>query len=298
MNDVVKMPGERMRVVGLTCLAMLAFAANSLLCRMALVNTDTAPASFTLLRVASGAVMLVILLWMSNRSGNSSPKQASGHAQGWEGAGSWLGALALFIYAAGFSFAYVGMNTGTGALLLFGAVQLTMLSVGWYRGDRFNRWQVLGFSTAVAGLVWLLSPGQSVPGLGAAMLMLIAGVAWGVYSLLGKRATQPLAMTTGNFVRALPIGIILLPGLPTDWPPLAGVGYAIASGALASGAGYAIWYAVMPYLSATVAASIQLSVPVIAMLLGWIFLAEVISVQMAGAALLTLGGIGLVIRYR
>ncbi|AXR06791.1 DMT family transporter [Salinimonas sediminis] len=276
-----------LKISMLTAVAMLAFAANSLLCRMALIETDLQPASFTVIRLCSGAAMLLLL--------------CSLRAKPVITGGSWRGAAALFLYAAGFSFAYTGMNTGTGALLLFGSVQLTMLSYSYYQQERFNRWQLAGFGLAVAGLVLLLLPSAASPALIPAILMIMAGMAWAAYTLLGKGTNAPLIMTTGNFWRSLPMLILLVWWLPGEnWQHLdpTGVVYAIASGALASGAGYAVWYAVLPFLAASVAATIQLSVPVLAMLMGWLFLAESITGQMALAGAATLGGIALVIRYR
>ncbi|WP_018981839.1 DMT family transporter [Salinimonas chungwhensis] len=272
------------RVSAFTTIAMLAFAANSLLCRMALTTTSISPATFTSVRLASGAVFLFFLTRFFSRSGSLQ--------------GSWSGALLLFTYAAGFSFAYIGMNTGTGALLLFGAVQLTMLTYGLLRGERFLLLQWAGFVLALSGLLILLLPGAKAPAVLPAFLMIIAGVAWGLYSLKGKSARQPLLMTSGNFVRALPFLIFLLPFDMTDFDSFAGVLYAVSSGALASGAGYAVWYKVLPQLSASMAATLQLSVPVIAMLLGWAVLSEAITLKMIIAAVATLGGVGLVIHYR
>ncbi len=276
-----------LRVGLFTSLAMLAFAANSLLCRMALAETSLDPATFTIIRLLSGALMLALICSMKSHFSLRY--------------GSWPGAFALFVYAAGFSFAYTGMNTGTGALLLFGAVQLTMIAYSLWNNERFNRIQTLGFSLAIIGLVLLLLPSAVSPALLPALLMLSAGVAWAVYTLMGRGSKQPLLVTTGNFWRSLPLLIILLWWLPGEgWPKMSheAVWYAVASGALASGAGYAIWYAVLPSLQSSVAATIQLSVPVLAMLMGWVFLAESITAQMILACIATLGGIALVIRYR
>ena len=276
-----------MSVAGLATLAMLAFAANSLLCRMALTQSDISPGMFTALRLVSGAVTLFILTSAGGKASYS--------------AGSWRGGMALFAYAAAFSYAYVGMSTGTGALLLFGAVQLTMISVGIVRGERFVALQMAGFALAIAGLVVLLMPGLTSPAPVPAMLMIIAGIAWGAYSLMGKNAVSGLSVTAGNFIRALPLVVLLLvvllftEHLRLD---LAGTLLAIASGALASGIGYAIWYLVLPAIPATIAATLQLSVPVIAALAGWVFLSEAITLRMVLASAAILGGIALVIYYR
>ena len=272
------------RVSFLTAVAMLAFAANSLLCRMALVSTSVSPAIFSVVRLISGAVFLALLISLTRQK------------QGMQG--SWKGASYLFIYAAAFSFAYVAMNTGTGALLLFGAVQITMLIEALRKGETFSLPQWTGFSMAVAGLLILFLPGATVPPLIPAILMLCAGVAWGAYSLIGKSASRPLLMTTGNFVRCVPLSLLLLPFGITDSFSANGIILAVLSGALASGAGYAIWYSALPALSASLAATVQLSVPVLAMIMGWLILDERLTAQMLIAAAVTLSGVGLVIYFR
>ncbi|MFC3626708.1 EamA family transporter [Vogesella amnigena] len=273
----------------LTALAMLAFAGNSLLCRLALATTRIDAASFTLLRLGSGALVLTLLL--AGRQG------LRALADSW--AGSWAGAGALFVYAAGFSFAYLGLTTATGALCLFGAVQASMIAYGLWQGERLAAGQWLGFVAALAGLLLLLLPGVAAPPLPSLGLMLLAGVAWGVYSLLGRRAGDPLAVTAGNFVRALPLALLLmLLCWPAALPPLDGALYALASGALASGLGYAIWYAALRQLAATTAATVQLSVPLLAALAGWLLLGEALSWRILLAAVAILGGIALVIAGR
>ncbi len=212
------------------------------------------------------------------------------------GNGNWLSALALFVYAAGFSFAYVSLPAATGALLLFGAVQATMIGHGIWAGERLRRLQLVGLVLAFGGIAGLLLPGLSAPPLYGSILMLGAGVAWGVYSLRGKGAGDPASVTAGNFLRAAPISVILsalmLNGASWD---IAGFWYAVSSGALASGIGYAIWYTVLPALKATSAATVQLSVPVIAALGGIMLLGEPISLRLVLASLAILGGIALVI---
>jgi drug/metabolite transporter (DMT)-like permease len=224
---------------------MIAFASNSLLCRVALKDTSIDAASFTTIRLISGAVMLWLVARM--RRGTLS------------GRGNWLSALALFIYAAGFSFAYLSLTAATGAILLFGAVQATMIGRGIWAGERLRRLQLVGLILALGGLVGLLLPGLSAPPLFGSILMLGAGVAWGVYSLRGKGAGDPTRVTAGNFLRAVPIAAALsaitYDGASVD---SAGLWYAIASGALASGIGYAIWYTALPALKATNAATVQL----------------------------------------
>lgn len=265
--------------------AMIAFAANSLLCRMALSETAIDPASFTFVRLLSGAITLTVLLLINKKNGFRE--------------GSWFGATALFIYAGGFSFAYVNLSTGTGALLLFGAVQISMLAWGFFKGETFSRIQTCGFVLAILGLIILLLPGLTSPPLLAASTMVIAGVAWGAYSLLGRGVSSALEMTCGNFVKASPMAaIVLLLMSSTATVDLTGFVLAVLSGALASGLGYALWYRVLPLIKATNAATIQLSVPVIATLMGWIFLGETISLQIILASVAILGGIVLVIRNK
>jgi drug/metabolite transporter (DMT)-like permease len=210
--------------------------------------------------------------------------------------GNWPSALALFAYAAAFSFAYVDLSAGMGALLLFGAVQATMILFGLWKGERLNGWQVTGLAAALGGLVALVLPGLSAPPPGSAILMVGAGVAWGVYSLRGKGAGDPLATTAGNFLRAVAFaaGLSLL-FLSLARADVQGVVYAIASGALTSGVGYAIWYAALRGLTATGAATVQLSVPVIAAIGGVMLLSEPITWRLLGASAAILGGIALVI---
>lgn len=274
-----------LRVAALTTIAMIAFAANSVLCRLALKQTTIDPASFTVIRLVAGAVMLVLLLhWKGLRPGR---------------AGSWLSALALFAYAAGFSFAYVSLSTGMGALLLFAAVQATMIVTGLVRGERLSARQSVGLALALGGLVYLLLPGLAAPPLVGAILMIAAGVAWGVYSLRGRGGRDPLAATGGNFLRTVPMALALgVLGSGEVRVDMAGAGYALLSGAIASGAGYAVWYTALRGLAATSAATVQLSVPVIAALGGVLFLGEALSVRLVVSAVAILGGVALVLLRR
>lgn len=270
------------RIIALTSLAMIAFAGNSLLCRVALKHTSIDAASFTTIRLISGAVMLWIVVRM--RRG----EYTSG--------GNWPSALALFVYAAGFSFAYVSLPAATGALLLFGAVQATMIGHGIWAGERLLRLQLAGLILAFGGLVGLLLPGLSAPPLYGSVLMLGAGVAWGLYSLRGRGVGDPTTVTAGNFLRAVPVSValslLMFNGSSLD---KAGFWYAVMSGALASGIGYVIWYRLLPALKATHAATVQLSVPVIAALGGIVFLGEPITLRLTLASVAILGGIALVI---
>lgn len=270
------------KVAALTGLAMIAFAGNSILCRIALKDTGIDAASFTSIRLVSGAAVLwaVTIFFRRDQTGR----------------GNWFSALALFVYAAGFSFAYLSLTAATGALLLFGAVQVTMIGYGLWAGERMRKQQLLGFALAFGGLVGLLLPGLSAPPLIGSALMLVAGMAWGVYSIRGKSAGDPTRVTAGNFLRAslfaVLLSVVLLSDFKTD---SAGVWYAVASGAITSGLGYAIWYSVVPKMKAANAATVQLSVPVIAALGGIMVLGESITLRFALATLAILGGIALVI---
>ena len=277
---------SRGRVFLLTALAMLAFAGNSLLCRAALHGgSGIDAATFTSVRIVAGAAAL----WLIVRVRDGRVVLA----------GNWPSALALFAYAAVFSFAYVGLTAATGALLLFGAVQATMIGVGLVRGERLATAQLLGLACASAGLVGLLLPGLSAPPLTSALLMLAAGVAWGVYSLRGKGGGDPLRVTAGNFLRAVAFAAALsaltLSAASID---VAGIAYAIASGALASGVGYAVWYSALPALKVASAATVQLTVPVIAAIGGMALLGEPPTLRFLIAAVAILGGIALVIGRR
>jgi drug/metabolite transporter (DMT)-like permease len=274
-----------MRVFILTLLAMIAFASNSLLCRLALKRTTIDAASFTFIRILSGAIALWLIVLL--RKGTRSK------------AGSWASALALFAYAAAFSFAYISLSAGTGALLLFGAVQSTMILWGFRKGERLNAQQWFGLAIALGGLIALVFPGLSAPPIGGALLMIGAGIAWGVYSLRGKDAGDPTSVTAGNFWRSVVFAAVLSMAL-LRWTNLdrAGVCYAIISGAIASGVGYLIWYSALPALKATSAATVQLSVPVLAAVGGILFLNESITLRLVLASAFILGGIGLVIIER
>jgi drug/metabolite transporter (DMT)-like permease len=276
---------SRSRVFLFTALAMIAFAGNSLLCRVALKQTQIDAATFTLIRIGSGALCLGIIVQI--RKGTL------------RNAGSWLSALALFGYAAFFSFAYLRLTAGTGALLLFGAVQATMIFWALRKGERFCVGQTAGLFLALAGLVALVFPGLTAPPLGAAVLMLGAGISWGVYSLRGKGGGDPLRTTAGNFLRAVPLAVLLSLVALRSWNfDRTGIGYAVASGALASGIGYAIWYTALPALKASGAATVQLSVPVLAAAGGIALLGEPITLRFVIASIAVLGGIALVIFER
>jgi drug/metabolite transporter (DMT)-like permease len=270
------------RLILITTLAMLAFAGNSLLCRVALRDTTIDAASFTSIRLVSGALILMVIL----RTRSARPLAA----------GSWPAAFCLFAYAAAFSFAYRQLTAATGALLLFGAVQTAMLSWGLATGERLRSLQVVGLLIAVGGLVYMLLPGLSAPPLEGAAFMIAAGIAWAGYSLIGRGVTDPTNATAGNFLRSVPfaaaLSLAMAMGTTVDHT---GALYAVVSGAVTSGLGYVLWYAALPSLTAASAAVIQLSVPAIAALGGVVLLAEPLSSRLVIASVTILGGIALTI---
>ena len=282
----MKQPSIKIRTIALTGSAMVAFAANSVLCRVALSQAAIDPATFTLVRLASGTFVLCLILSFRRK-----PEQPGG---------SWPASVALFAYAAAFSFAYISLPAGIGSLLLFGAVQTTMVSYGLVRGERLSALQWFGLTIAVAGVAALVAPGALAPSVTGACLMLTAGVAWGTYSLLGRGIADPLTATAGNFLRSLPIAICLSLCVMLFGTNLTanGLTCAILSGAVASGLGYTIWYAALPGLTSAQGASVQLSVPVITTLGGALVLEEAISLRLVVASLAILGGIALVIGSR
>jgi drug/metabolite transporter (DMT)-like permease len=268
----------------LTALAMLAFAANSIFCRLALGGGAIDAASFTCIRLLSGAIMLVIILLYRHLDFRRFRLNI-------------ISAFMLFSYAICFSFAYLELSTGTGALILFGTVQLTMILFGLWHGERPGKLAWLGIACAFGGLVYLLMPSVSAPPLAAALLMIVAGIAWGIYTIRGKAIQAPLANTGWNFIGTLPLvalTYLLFHGETHTTPQ--GIGLAILSGALASSIGYAIWYRVLPRLTRTNAATVQLSVPVIAAIGGLVLVAEAISLRLLIASVVVLGGIYLTIR--
>ena len=268
---------------------MIAFASNSLLCRLALKHTTIDAATFTFVRIFSGAVALWLLVKMRNATVAAAYDRRIFR-------GNWPSAFALFIYAAAFSFAYNTLSAGTGALLLFGAVQATMILWGLHKGESLHARQLIGLAVAVTGLIVLLLPGLSAPPFRGSILMLRAGIAWGIYSLRGKGEKNPANATAGNFLRAVPfaaaISIILLPRMHLD---SLGIGYALLSGAITSGLGYVIWYSVLPNLKATRAATVQLSVPVLAAIGGILLLGEPLTLRFLLASIAVLGGIAFIV---
>lgn len=270
------------KVVFLTMSAMVFFAANSLLCRIALTQTAIDPASFTFVRIVSGALALWLIAWV--------------RGAGLRHHGNWVSAGSLFVYCAAFSLAYLALTAATGALILFGMVQITMISHGLWSGERPSVRQVAGLAVAFGGLCWLVLPGLSAPPLWGSLLMMVAGVAWGWYSIRGKGAVNPTFATAGNFVRAVPFavgfGILAFPWLSLD---VAGVMYGITSGAITSGLGYAVWYTALGGLSSTQASTAQLTVPAIAASGGAIFLTEPITWHLIVSSIAILGGAAVVI---
>lgn len=272
----------RLRTSLFTIFALLAFAANSLLCRSALGQHTIDAASFTTIRLLSGAVTL----WVIARVVTRTPREP--------GQGSWGSAVALFVYAVGFSLSYLSLSAGTGALLLFGAVQITMLVAGWRAGERPHAWQWRGSFLAVGGLVVLVFPGLTAPPPVGAMLMVLAGVAWGVYSLRGRGTSDPVAATADNFIRSVPFAALTsVASLSTVHVSSSGVWLAVLSGALASGIGYVVWYAALRGLTAIRAAAVQLAVPILVGLGGVLLLSEAAPLRLMTSAICIVGGIGL-----
>jgi len=242
-----------MRTILLTTLAMIAFASNSLLNRFALGQEAIDPVSYTTIRLTSGAMMLFIIASLQRKKDQATLR------------GSWISAAFLFLYAITFSFAYLCLTTGTGALILFGSVQVTMIIVALQSGERPHILEWIGLFLALGGLVYLVFPGLTAPSPIGSALMAVAGISWGFYTIRGRGAQNPLAITAGNFVYAVPmVLVVLLISFNNFSITTSGVMYAVLSGVLASGVGYVIWYAALRGLTTTRAATVQLSVPVIA----------------------------------
>lgn len=315
----------------LTCLALTALAANSVLCRLALGDGAVDAVSFTLIRLGSGIVMLLLVaFWLLKRQSASSADQPStGPAAADQSAeslasdqpdsntitaagsnsnlfsllnskGSLKAAGMLFLYAIAFSIAYLDLDTGTGALILFGSVQLTMIIVGLLSGQKLHGVEWAGVIIAFAGFIYLVLPGLTTPSLLGFILMTLAGIAWGFYTLMGRGSENPMLDTAANFLRTWPMLLVLALWLVWQGAEISAQGFmlAITSGAITSGLGYVIWYAVLKYYSATQAAVLQLSVPVIAAFGGVLFVAESISLNLVLSSLMILGGVLLVIGGR
>lgn len=285
-------PGPRARASAalaiITGVTLIAFASNSVLCRMALGGHRIDPVSFTTLRLGSGAAMLAVLVRLT--AGSRSPGR---------GTGSWASALALFGYAIAFSLAFLSLTAGMGALVLFSAVQATMITGGVLAGERPRRIQWIGLAIALAGLVYLVSPGLTAPNPLGVALMTVAGVGWGVYSLRGKQALAPIPTNAGNFARTVPLTIaaslLAIPAARAEW---SGIALALGSGAIASALGYVLWYHALRGLTRTQAAIVQLLVPPLAATGGVLLLDEHPSIRLAVASVLILGGVAFAVLAR
>ena len=278
---------DQIKAVIFTLLAMVAFAANSLLNRLALGNATIDAASYTAVRLVSGAIMLGIIGMVTRE-------------KGWIGQrGTWISAGFLFLYAISFSFAYLSLSTGTGALILFGSVQMTMILAALYSGERPRSLEWIGLFLALGGLVYLVFPGLKAPSPLGSTLMAVAGIAWGFYTLRGRGSGDPLADTASNFIRSVPFVLVIS---LLNWKNIHlstnGLILASISGAITSGLGYVIWYAALRGLTTTRAATVQLSVPILAAWSGIIFLSEEVSFRLLLAGVLILGGIGLAVMGR
>ena len=281
------LPGvlSQLQVLGLVLAALTAFAANSILARLAFTTTAIDPTLYTLVRILAGAALLgLLLLWRGQPSHRS---------------GDWAGAATLVVYAFAFSFAYLYLDAATGALVMFAWAQITMMSVGLLRGERLNLGQGIGFGLAVVGIIILLMPHASAPTLPGIVLMSLSGIAWGLYSLRGHVMHLALATTSGNLLRAAPVAALLaLIAFPLWQPDLLGFAYAAISGGITTGLGYALWYRVLPEIRTTHASVAQLGVPVLAALLGILLLSEPLTLRFGISVITVLGGIGLVILLR
>ncbi len=272
------------KIIVYTGCALIAFAFNSILCRLALKTGEIDAAGFTTIRLLSGALALITISYFS---GGKAKKMKRGN---------WLSAFLLFAYAICFSFAYISLTTGTGALILFGCVQLTMILAALFKGEKPKILEWVGMCVALGGLIYLVFPGLTSPPLFSSALMAFAGISWGIYTLRGKGSSDPLGDTTGNFVRSAPMIIIaVLPFLSGMHLSGTGILLAVLSGAAASGIGYTVWYTVLKHHTTTRSAVLQLAVPVLAAAGGVIFLSETTTVRLLTAAALILSGIVLTI---
>jgi drug/metabolite transporter (DMT)-like permease len=279
------------KVIFYTAFALIAFAFNSILCRLALRSGEIDAVSFTLIRLISGAVVLLAINYFAGRR-----KAVT------QGRGNWTSAFFLFSYAICFSLAYIDLTTGTGALILFSSVQFTMIFIGLIRGERPGAMEWIGLVLALGGLVWLVLPGLAAPPILSSALMAAAGISWGIFTLRGRGSKNALSEMAGNFLRSVPlIMAIILIALPFTYQSKLsanGIIFAVLSGAVASGIGYSIWYSVLKYHTATRAAILQLAVPVLAAIGGVIVLSEAVSLRLILASALILCGIGLAVAGR
>jgi drug/metabolite transporter (DMT)-like permease len=279
------------RTTLLTLFALFAFAANSVLCRLALNTEQVNPADFTSIRLLCAALVLAFIIIIKDKSVLGNITQYGSHT----------GALFLFVYAASFSYAYITLSTATGALILFAAVQFTMLFRGWLVGNKMGYQEYAGILLSLLGFIYFVFPELEKPSIVGCLLMVLAGIAWGMYSLIGAKSANPLYDTASNFIRLAPIAIIALIVMFFSFSidiSTKGLLYTFGSGALASGIGYTIWYQVLPYLKPSIAAVCQLSVPIWAALGGVLLVNEPINLHLAVSASVILGGILLVILAR
>jgi drug/metabolite transporter (DMT)-like permease len=276
----------------LTILALIAFAANSVLCRLALGNEAIDASSFTVIRLLSGAIALFIILIITG-SFNGSNK---GSVKGTSSKGSWSASFALFLYAITFSYAYLSVDTGTGALLLFGSVQITMIMLSVISGTRLHIIEWSGVMVAFTGFIYLVLPNITTPSFNGFILMTVSGISWGIYTLKGRSSENPLMDTTYNFIRTIPL-VVLLAVFTLQNIKISpeGMILALISGAITSGLGYTIWYIALRGLSSTQAAVIQLSVPVVAAIGGVLFVSETITMRLIISAVVVLTGILMVV---
>ena len=274
-----------------TGLALIAFAANSVLCRLALGESAIDASTFTIVRLLAGAIVLTVIMSISKIKSNSNTNSST--------KGSWPASIALFIYALTFSFAYVTLDTATGALILFGSVQITMILMSIFSGNRLHISEWFGMAIAFTGFVYLILPGVTTPSVIGFLLMTVSGIAWGIYTLKGRGSKNPIMDTAFNFLRTMPFVIILaIVTFKYAHYSSEGILLAVLSGSIASGIGYMIWYSALSGLSVTQAAVLQLLVPVIAAVGGIIFVSESISFRLTVSSAMILGGILMVVLGR
>lgn len=279
--------GVPVKIILCTCLALLAFAGNSILCRLALGNNVIDAASFTVIRLLSGIIVLLVIFYLTRNNRESTSK------------GSWAASSMLFLYAITFSFAYISLETGIGALILFGSVQITMILASLISGNRLHYTEWIGVVIAFSGFVYLVLPGLTTPSLMGFILMTVAGIAWGIYTLLGRGSNNPFSDTAHNFLRTLPFVAVLIAITFQDSNlSQEGILLAALSGGIASGIGYTVWYIALGGISISQAAVVQLLVPVIAAVGGVLFVNELISLRLVLSSVMVLGGILIVVLGR
>lgn len=272
------------KTITLTCLALIALSANSVLCRLALENDAIDASSFTVLRLLSGAIVLLIIISTTRNTAVTSSR------------GSWSASFMLFLYAITFSYAYISLDTGTGALILFGSVHITMILLSHISGTRLHITEWFGVIIAFAGFIYLILPGITTPSFIGFLLMTVAGIAWGIYTLKGHGSKSPLMDTAYNFFRTIPFVVLLAISTFNNINYTSeGILLALLSGGITSGIGYTIWYIVLGGLSSTQAAALQLTIPVIAAIGGVIFVSEAITFRLIISATMVLGGILIVV---